>query len=127
MRSLFLIITLLSLYSCQEEKPAKVSDFRTGSFKTVLDDRQIVSTAWRNDSVQIETYSGKKDTFAIRWVDPFEYVLVKTNPRTLLDSTPFHVKITSIKRDSYTFRAYYRGSNFKQTGTAFKLDQLEEN
>jgi len=127
MRSLFLIITVLCLYSCQEAKPAKVSDFRTGSFKTVLDDRQIVSTAWRNDTVQIETYSGKKDTFDIRWVDPFEYVLVKTNPRTLLDSTPFHVKITSIKRDSYTFRAYYRGSNFKQTGTAFKLDQLEEN
>ncbi len=127
MRSLFLIITVLCLYSCQEAKPAKVSDFRTGSFKTVLDDRQIISTAWRNDSVQIETYSGKMDTFAIRWVDPFEYVLVKTNPRTMLDSTPFHVKITSIKRDSYTFRAYYRGSNFKQTGTAFKLDQLEEN
>ena len=125
MRPLLIVVTALCLISCTREKPAKVGDFHKGSFKTVLDDTEIVSTAWRNDSVQVETYAGKTDTFAIKWVDPFEYVLVKTKPRTLLDSTPFHVKITSIKRDRYTFRAYYRGSNFKQTGTAYKLDPLE--
>lgn len=125
MRSFLIVLSVLCLSSCKWEKPAKVSDFRTGTFKTVLDDRQTESTAWRNDSVQIETYAGKADTFAIKWVDPFEYVLVKTKPRTQLDSTPFHVKITSIKKDSYTFRAYYRGSNFKQTGTAYILDQMK--
>ena len=122
MRPFLMILLLPFLFSCKDDRLAKVSDFRTGSFKTVLDDRQIVSTALRNDSLQIESYEGKVDTFNIQWVDPFEYILVKNNPKTLLDSTPFHVKITSLQKGSYTFRAYYRGSNFKQTGTAYKLD-----
>ena len=121
MRYIWSIFVTLFLFACADSSTARVSDFKTGQFKTVLDDRETVSMATRNDSLQIETYGGKIDTFAIRWVDPFEYVLVKQHPRTLLDSTPFHVKITGIKKGSYTFTAYYRGSNFRQNGTAYKM------
>jgi len=48
--------------------------------------------------------------------------LVKKNPISLLDSTPFHVKITGVRKNSYSFRAYYKGSNFKQKGEAFKIE-----
>ncbi len=118
-----LIIIILTFFlSCIESSKVNVDDFKKGSFKTVLDDRETVSMAYRNDSVQIESYEEVKDTFYITWLDQFEYVLLKKHPKTLLDSTPFHVKITSIKKDSYTFRAHYKGSNFKQKGTAFKLE-----
>ena len=120
---IFLIIIILTYFmSCIKSSKVNVDDFKMGSFKTVLDDRETVSMAYRNDSVQIESYNEVKDTFYITWLDQFEYVMLKKNTETLLDSTPFHVKITSIKNDSYTFRAHYKGSNFKQKGTAFKLD-----
>lgn len=117
-----IIIILTCFTSCLESSKVNVGDFKKGAFKTVLDDGETVSMAYRNDSLQIESYQEVKDTFYITWLDQFEYVLLKKNPKTLLDSTPFHVKITSVKKDSYAFRAHYKGSNFKQKGTAFKLE-----
>ena len=117
-----IIIILTCFISCIESSKVNVGDFKKGAFKTVLDDGETVSMAYRNDSLQIESYQEFKDTFYITWLDQFEYVLLKKNPKTLLDSTPFHVKITSVKKDSYAFRAHYKGSNFKQKGTAFKLE-----
>jgi len=105
-----------------ENSKGNVDDFKQGSFKTVLEDGENISFAIRKDSLQIETFKQLKDTFYINWIDQFEYTLLKKNPKTQLDSTPFHVKITSVKKDSYTFKAYYKGSNFKQKGTAFKLE-----
>jgi hypothetical protein len=43
------------------------------------------------------------------------------NPKKGLDSVPFFVKITGVKDDSYTFKANYKGSNFKQQGKAIKV------
>lgn len=119
----FLIFILLSFsISCINKNKVHVNDFKKGSFKTTLEDDDIVSYATRNDSIQIEDFNGVKDTFKIKWLDQFEYILVKKNPKTMLDSTPFHVKITGIKKNTYSFSAYYKGSNFKQKGTAIKLD-----
>lgn len=117
----FILICCIGLISCKSEKAAHIENFKTGTFETFLDDSDATSIATRNDSIQIETYNSKKDTFAIRWVNNFEYVLLKVNPKTTLDNTPFHVKITGIKENSYTFKASYKGSNFKQTGTANKI------
>lgn len=98
-----------------------MDDFKKGKYKTVLDDNEVVSFATRNDSIQIEEFNGIKDTFDIEWLDQFEYVLMKKTPKTLLDSTPFYVKIISVKENSYEFQANYKGSNFKQKGTATKV------
>jgi len=116
-----LALTLL-LTSCLKNSSASVEDFREGTFKTILEDNEAVSMATRNDSLQIETYEQVTDTFVIRWLDPFEYVLQKKNPKTLLDSTDFHVKITGISGNSYDFKAFYSGSNFQQKGTAHKIE-----
>jgi len=122
MRSLLGILLLILLASCLKNSSGNIEDFRTGTFKTVLEDSESVSMAVRNDSIQVETYRQVKDTFSINWIDSFEYVLRKKNPKTLLDSTDFHVKITSISGDSYEFKAFYSGSNFQQKGTAYKID-----
>jgi hypothetical protein len=122
MKKLLFIILGILLFSCKEETKNIPNNFKTGYFKTVLEDSETISFANRNDSIQIETYENKKDTFKITWVGSFEYILVKKNPKSLLDSTPFHVKITGVKKNSYNFKAYYKGSNFKQKGEAFKID-----
>lgn len=122
MRYSLLLFVLCLFISCDQGKRLRVDDLKSGRYKTVLEDEETESFATRNDSIQIEEYQGHKDTFDIKWIDQFEYVLTKTNPKTLLDSTPFHVKITSIKKDGYDFSAYYKGSKFKQKGRAYKLD-----
>ncbi len=115
------VILILSI-SCVKSTNLHVKELKKGSFKTTLEDNETVSYAMRNDSIQIEDFNGIKDTFNIEWIGQFEYVLVKRHPKTLLDSTPFHVKVTGIKNNTYTFNAYYKGSNFKQKGWAEKLE-----
>jgi len=122
MRYISIFIFLCLLFSCNESAKVRMDDFKKGKFRTVLEDNETISYATRNDTIQIEEYNGTKDTFLINWIDQFEYVLLKKTPKTLLDSTPFHVKITSVKKNNYSFNAYYKGSNFKQKGTAEKLD-----
>ncbi len=116
------LLLVCSITSCLKNSSGSVEDFRVGKFRTVLEDSESVSMAVRNDSIQIETYEQVQDTFVITWIDPFEYVLRKKNPKTLLDSTDFHVKITGISNDSYEFKAFYSGSNFQQKGTAYKIE-----
>ena len=116
----YIIVFIGAFTSCKTEKKLDAESLRTGSFTTYLDDSDAVSTAIRNDSLQIETYNNAVDTFNIRWESNFEYILTKVNPKKGLDSVPFYVKITGIRGNSYTFRAYYKGSNFKQTGKAVK-------
>ena len=122
MRLFSVVFLIVLLTSCLKNTSGSVDDFRIGTFKTILEDNEAVSMAVRNDSLQIETYEQVKDTFVIRWLDPFEYVLRKKNPKTLLDSTDFHVKITRVSGDSYEFKAFYSGSNFQQKGTAYKIE-----
>lgn len=121
-KTLLLILIVLLMFSCQNKTQTNIDSFKKGNFKTVLNDRNITSFAIRNDSLQIETFDNKKDTFYIKWKNDFEYILLKKNPKDLLDSTPFYVKINGIKKNSYTFKAYHKGSNFKQEGTAYKIE-----
>lgn len=122
MRFFSVLFLIVLLTSCLKNTSGSVDDFRVGTFKTILEDNEAVSMAVRNDSLQIETYEQVRDTFMIRWLDPFEYVLRKKNPKTLLDSTDFHVKIIRVSGDSYDFKAFYSGSNFQQKGTAYKIE-----
>lgn len=117
----FLSFCFLLAWSCGHER-MNINSLKQGTFKTVLDDSELSSTAVRNDSIQIESFNNKLDTFKIFWKNDFEYVLTKTHPKTLLDSTPFHVKIIEVKQNSYSFVASYKGSNFKQKGIAVKLE-----
>ncbi|MDX5584787.1 MAG: DNA topoisomerase IV [Aureibaculum sp.] len=121
MKKIFVFILVLNLFVSCKENNSNISELKTGTFKTFLEETDVTSLAIRNDSIQIETYNNIKDTFAIKWQSNFEYVLTKINPKNELDSTPFHVKITGIKDNSYTFKASYKGSNFKQKGEAIKL------
>ena len=116
-----IILLLLITISCKHSN-SDITKFKTGTFKTSLKDSDITSIAVRNDSIQVETYNNVKDTFAITWESNFEYILKKIHPKSELDSTPFYVKITGFKGNSYTFKAHYKGSNYTQQGNAVKID-----
>lgn len=120
MKSILLVFCVLVILSCKGTI-SDVSQFRTGTFETYLDASDEVSKAIRNDSLQIEYYNIVPDTFAIKWKSNFEYELLKLNPKKGLDSVPFIVKITGVKGNTYTFKANYKGSNFKQLGRVVKL------
>lgn len=124
MKNLVVLLLLISAaISCNSDKNLSIQDFKTGTFETFLDDSDATSTATRNKFLQIETYNSQKDTFEIKWKSNFEYILTKVHPKSKLDSTRFFVKITGIKGSSYTFKANYEGSNFKQTGTVTKISE----
>lgn len=120
MKHLLIITFFITFISCSKNNN-NVIKFKTGTFKTTLRDSDITSIAIRNDSIQVETYNKVKDTFSIKWNSNFEYVLLKLNPKNRLDSTPFIVKITKFSGNSYSFKAHYKGSNFKQNGAALKI------
>ena len=121
MRYFLIFIAIVALLNSCKRNNTDVKQFKTGTFKTTLEENDDTSIAIRNDSIQIEIYKNTKDTFAIEWKSNFEYVLTKLEPKNALDSTPFHVKITGFKANSYTYKANYKGSNFKQKGKAIKL------
>lgn len=118
----FIICSFLLFFSCKKNNTLTSKDLRTGTFKTILDTNKMVSVAIRNDTMQVETYNGKKDTFYVFWKSDFEYSLKKMYPKNALDSVEFIVKITGIHKKSYDFKAYFKGSNYKQKGVAFKLE-----
>jgi len=121
MNKLVIIFSCFLLLSCGDTKKLDIRSFRTGTFETSLEGSDATSTATRNKFLQIETYNSQKDTFEIKWKSNFEYILTKVNPKNRLDSTRFFVRITGVKGNSYTFRANYEGSNFKQKGTVLKI------
>lgn len=121
MRIVYFFFLTLFLLSCNNEKTLTPPELKTGTFKTVLDGKTVSSVATRNDSIQIETYNNKKDTFYIQWKSDFEYILKQKNPKNNLDSIPFIVKITGVHGQAYTFKAHYKGNKYVQKGKAIKI------
>jgi len=121
MKYIFVIVLLIT-FSCKKQSNLTPKQIKTGTFKTIIKDGDYQSMAERNDTIQIETFNQKKDTFHIKWTNNFEYVLTKKNPKNDLDRKPFVVKITGIKQNSYTFSASFKGSNYEQKGKAEKME-----
>ncbi len=121
--SAFLICGLL-LWACKNDP--KSFSFKEGRFKTYLENKSDSSYFYRTEKFQIETYKQKTDTFHITWKNQFEFHLKKQHPKTKLDSTKFIIKITKIKNNSYEFLGYYFGSNFKQKGSTFRLEEEQQ-
>ncbi len=119
-----LLLSIGFLYSCNSEK-LNVLSYRKGTFKSLLEDSKATSIIIRKDSIQIEIYEDKRDTFHIEWETNFSYKLQKRNPKTTLDSIPFIVKITSLRADGYDFKGYFENSDFTQKGSVTQLDTIQ--
>jgi hypothetical protein len=117
MKKILFILLLLNLLSCyQLEKDCK--KFKTGNFSAELTykNKKYVSSFSRNDSIQIETYENKTDTFSIRWLNDCEYVLQNLNPKNREEKKGIHVKILSSNKEKYNFEYNFVGEDNKATG-----------
>ena len=117
--SLILLTLLTSCYN--QERNCK--DFKTGKFisETEIEGKKFTSTFERNDSIQIESYEGKIDTFKVRWTNDCEYIIQNTNPKNREEKKPVQMKILTTNADSYTFEYSFVGDSKKQRGTVTKM------
>lgn len=116
-----LLLTLLT--SCYNQE-RNCNDFKTGKFtsETEIEGKKYTSTFERNDSIQIESYEGKIDTFKVRWTNDCEYIIQNTNPKNREEKKLVQMKILTTKADSYTFEYSFVGDSKKQRGTVTKLN-----
>ena len=116
-----LLLTLLN--SCYNQE-RNCTDFKTGKFtsETEIEGKKYTSTFERNDSIQIESYEGKIDTFKVRWTNDCEYIIQNTNPKNREEKKPVQMKILTTNSDSYTFEYSFVGDSKKQRGTVTKLN-----
>lgn len=99
-------------------------DFHTGRFKFEHEINGETKTTLfeRTDSLEIETYEGKTDTAAIRWVNDCEYVVQKLHPENMQEKKGVHIKILTTSGNSYTFEFSLVGETNKQRGTVTKIN-----
>ena len=115
----FILLTLLT--SCYNQE-RNCTDFKTGKFtsETEIEGKKYTSTFERNDSIQIETYEGKVDTFKVRWTNDCEYIMQNINPKNRAEKKSVQMKILTTSSDSYTFEYSFVGDSKKQRGTVTK-------
>ena len=123
MRSIFLGLLFLLLTSCYQQE-RNCTDFKTGKFtsETEIEGKKYTSTFERNDSIQIEMYEGKIDTFKVRWTNDCEFVIQNIHPKNRAEKKPVQMKILTTNSKSYTFEYSFVGDAKKQRGTATKLN-----
>ncbi len=99
------VLLLLSLQSCYSNKERNCADFKTGTFEFEgLVGTEVKKTRFiRNDTIEIDYYDNKIDTFSIRWVNDCEYVMKKLRPRNQAEKEAVLFKILSTDGANYTF------------------------
>ncbi len=117
-------ILFVFLASCYQQK-RDCKAFKTGSFtsETKIEGKKYTSSFVRNDSIQIETYEGKIDTFKVRWTNDCEYIIQNIHPKNREDKKPVQMKIITTSANFYTFEYSFVGDSKKQRGTVTRLKQ----
>lgn len=123
MKPLFVLFFCVLITSCYQQE-RNCNDFKTGKFisETEIEGKKYTSTFDRTDSIQIENYEGKIDTFKVRWTNDCEYVIQNIHPKNRAEKKPVQMKILTTNSKTYTFEFSYVGDSKKQRGTVTKLD-----
>ena len=123
MKSFFVLFVFVLISSCYQQE-RNCNDFKTGKFisETEIEGKKYTSTFDRTDSIQIENYEGKIDTFKVRWTNDCEYVIQNIHPKNRAEKKNVQMKILTTNSKSYTFEFSYVGDSKKQRGTVTKLD-----
>ena len=120
---IFCIGIALLLTSCyQVERNCK--DFQVGTFEFTyeIDGETKTGKSVRTDSLSIDYYENKIDTFTIRWVNDCEFIGRKLHPVDYSDSKPIQMKILSTTEDSYLLEyCLLEDQSTKKRGTVKKL------
>lgn len=126
---LLLIITAIVL-SCQEPE-RRCEDFKTGTFtfEEFIGGELKTTTFVRNDTIEIDYYDQKIDTFSIRWINSCEYIMKNLRPKNQAEERPVHFKILKTEGDDYTFeysmviKKNKASKRYVRQGTAKKISE----
>lgn len=123
-RLLFFTPFLVLLESCYAPEQ-NCQDFQQGVFEfEALVEGELKKTQFvRKKDIEIEYYEGKADTASIRWINDCEYILKSINPENRDAKNAMHFKILTTKNNQYTFEYSLVGSDNKQKGTAYKVEE----
>ncbi|MEM7086048.1 MAG: DNA topoisomerase IV [Bacteroidota bacterium] len=104
MHKILAAFLLTLLVSCQAPE-RNCSNFKTGTFEfETLIGTELKKTKFvRNDSIEIDYFDNKIDTFSIRWVNDCEYVMKKLRPKNQAEKEPVLFKVLTTKGNEYTF------------------------
>ena len=122
MNNIKLIPIFFLVIGCYNQE-RECKDFKNGKFQFDMIVNGIKKTTFfeRNDSIEIETFEGKTDSSAIRWVNDCEYILEKIKPKSIQEKKAINIRILTTSKKSYTFEFGIVGSDKKQKGTAIKI------
>lgn len=128
MRTLCLILFCLFTFSCQQGERA-CNDFKTGTFEfeEFIGGQLKKTTFTRNDTLEVDFFDQKIDSFAVRWINDCEYIVRSLRPKTPADERAVHFKILSTEGDTYTFeyalviKKNKSGKRISRKGTARKI------
>lgn len=91
---------------------------------------QLKTTTFvRNDSIEIDYYDQKIDTFSIRWINDCEYVMKNLRPKNQAEERPVHFKIFKTEGNDYTFqysmviKKNKSSKRYVRQGTAKKISE----
>lgn len=122
---LYFLPFFLLLASCYNQEK-NCTNFKTGKFEFTaeINGEKKVSTFIRTEELEIETFEGKTDSAAIRWVNDCEFILEKLNPKTMADKKPVSIRIVTTDGDECTFEYGYVGDARRERGTIKKIADL---
>ncbi len=118
-KTLFLLTLCMSCY----ELKLDCKTYKTGKFEseTTVNGQNFKSSFERNDSIQIENFRNKIDTFSIRWVNDCEYILENIKPKSRKEQKAIQVRIMNTNDEGYTFEYSFIGDEKKEVGIVTKL------
>ena len=121
----YIIVCSLFLFSCaKEEKKEDCDILKYGAFD-VYQKGQKVGSFYRKDSLQVETYVGKKITglTKVKQVDKCQYVLRSYWPKKNIDTMNFTVNYTVKSKEeiNYELRPTYLKTERKLRGKIVKV------
>ena len=120
---IFSICAALLLSSCYQAE-RNCNDFKTGTFEFTYEINGETKTgkSIRTDTLSIDYYDNRIDTFTIRWVTDCEFIGRKLRPIDYADSKPIQMKIISTTADSYLLEySLLEDPKTKRRGTVTKI------
>jgi hypothetical protein len=122
-KKIILLLLLFTLISCYNQE-RNCKDFKTGKFisETIIKGKKYETSFERNDSIQIEKFDNKIDTFSVRWINDCEYIMKNNRPKNREERKSISIRILNTKGKTYTFDYSYVGESKKQIGTVTKID-----
>ncbi|WP_430408320.1 hypothetical protein [Kordia sp.] len=124
MKNFFFITCLALLLTSCYSVERNCKDFQTGTFEFTYEINGETKTgrSVRTDTLSIDYYDNKIDTFTIRWVNECEFIGRKLRPIDFVDSKPIQMKIISTTENTYLLEySLLEDQKTKKRGTVTKI------